>query len=560
MAQQDQPSALPTQQALISAALAAILAAIVILTLLGHNRLTDWDEGIYAQVSREMLTTGWLVPHWNTQLWLEKPPLTFWITALFFKLFGVSEFTARLGSALSAIALVTLLHTWLVLRRDRLTAWLSTLILLTTFGFLHTARVGETDVLLSLGCLLALIGLAELYLSPTNTLPWYLYWLGFSIALLAKGAASTTLLFTLIALLLLDPTLLRRLRTHFFLGLALFLALVLPWHLYLFHLYGQLFIDQYLGLHVIGRVTHQYDGHISHWWYYLRVLLVSAPPFVLLYPFALYDALTQPRLRYLRPFALFAILEITLISFVQTRLPHYIAPTYAPFAALTALWLSIWIQTRGRAILSDRGHALNPSSPENTVILSEARSAQPKDPDAARTSPAPSTLSAQTLRPFHLKLISAAIIIWIIAALLTAPARKSLHSPHLPNGNFTPNNREEVALLKQVFQHPTPEIAAIPGPHLDWRPGTYNPIPTTVFYANRPVQQVELQSLPPNAVIDIYAFNPIPFDQIVTSQPHLIFLDRSLLPTLPTQFAYHSIATSQTGAKALEIGTIALNP
>ena len=150
----------------ISAALAMLLAAIVLLPLLGHNRLTDWDEGIYAGISRAMLSGSWLVPHWNTQPWLEKPPLELWLTALSFKLFGVSEFTARLTSALSGIALIGLIHGWLTLRRNQLTAWLSTLFLLATFGFLHAARVGEMDVLLSLGCTLALIGLAELATPP----------------------------------------------------------------------------------------------------------------------------------------------------------------------------------------------------------------------------------------------------------------------------------------------------------------------------------------------------------------------------------------------------------
>jgi 4-amino-4-deoxy-L-arabinose transferase-like glycosyltransferase len=168
----------PSRQAIRSTALAALLASVVLLTLLGHNRLTDWDEGIYAQVSREMLSrpfdfTTWLVPHWNSQVWIDKPPLTYWITALFFKLFGVSEFTARLGSALSAVTIVALLHAWLLRARDNLTAWLSTIILLSTFGFLHVARVGETDTLLSFGCLLALLGLANLLLpSDARLQPW----------------------------------------------------------------------------------------------------------------------------------------------------------------------------------------------------------------------------------------------------------------------------------------------------------------------------------------------------------------------------------------------------
>jgi 4-amino-4-deoxy-L-arabinose transferase-like glycosyltransferase len=489
----------PPRQALLSTALAALLAAIVLLTLLGHNRLTDWDEGIYAQVSREMLRTGWLIPHWNSFVWIDKPPLTYWITALFFKLFGISELTARLGSAFSGIALVALLHHWLALRRNRLTAWLSTFILLTTFGFLHIARVGETDTLLSFGCLLALIGLAELQREHATHHAWYLYWTGFAIALMSKGAASGTLFFTLLALLAIDPTLRRRTRTPFFLGLLLCLALVLPWHLYMLHHFGQVFVKQYLGLHVLGRVAYQFDGHITPWWYYLRVLLFSAPPWVLLYPTTLYAALRQPRLRPERAFALFALIQIIAFSFVQTRLPHYVAPAYAPLSALVALWMA------------RRLYALN--------IF--------RRPTA-----------------FRLQLAAAAIVLWTLAALLTAHPRSQLHSPRLPNGNVTPNNREEVALLKQAFQYPQPLVATTPGPLLDGRTGTYNPIPTVIFYADRPVQQVQLQPLPPNTLTDIYAFNPIPLTEAVTTQPRLLLLARSLVLQIPAQYAFQPIATS----------------
>ncbi|MGA8938447.1 MAG: glycosyltransferase family 39 protein, partial [Acidobacteriaceae bacterium] len=448
MASTREPEPLTQRQAILSTALAASLAAIVILTLLGHNRLTDWDEGIYAQVSREMLRTGWLVPHWNSLVWIDKPPLTYWITALFFKLFGISEFTARLGSALSAIALVTLLHNWLLRAcaltahsaTARLTAWLSTFILLSTFGFLHVARVGETDTLLSFGCFLALIGLANLLLQPDHAPPhgWYLFWTGFAIALMSKGAASGTLFFTLLALLLLDPTLRRRARTHFFLGFLLFLALTLPWHLFMLHRFGQVFVKQYLGLHVLGRVAYQFDGHLTPWWYYARVLLFSAPPWVLLYPIALYAAFRglrkAPHLRSLSPFAVFALVQIVFFSCVQTRLPHYMAPAYAPLSALVAIWLA------------DRLHAYTQSHP------------------ASR----PTTI--------RLQFATALAAIWIITALLTAHPRSQLHSPRLPNGEVTPNNREETTLLKQVFHHPTPLVANTPGPLLDWRTGTYNPI------------------------------------------------------------------------------------
>ena len=502
-AQPSLPCTLTRRQAIVSTTLATLLAAIVLLTLLGHNRLTDWDEGIYAQVSREMLATGWLIPHWNSFVWIDKPPLTYWITALFFRLFGISEFTARLGSALAGIATVKVLHGWLTLRpvndRPRLTAWLSTLILLTTFGFLHVARVGETDTLLAFGSLVAIIGLAEVH---RDWLPgWYLFWLGFAIALMSKGAASGTLFFTLIAV---APFVLRTLRRDFFLGFALFLALVLPWHLFMLHRFGDIFAHQYLGLHVIGRVAYQFDGHLTPWWFYFRVLLVSAPPFALLYPFAIYSGLRQ---RVLRPFAVFVLVQVIAFSFIQTRLPHYMAPAYAPFAALVALWLVTHL----------------------------------------RLATAPASR--------HLQFGLAAIALWLLAAFLTGPSRKALHSPRLPNGDVTPNNREEVALLKRVFEHPSPGVAATHGPLLDWRPGHYNPIPTVIFYAGRPVQQIQPQPLPPNTPTDIYAFNPVSFAAAIGSRPSLLLVNRSLLPQLPSGYTFHPLATSP----GLAIGTISRN-
>lgn len=156
------PQHVPARPRLASA-LAALLAAAVLLPLLGHRPLTDWDEGIYAEIAREMLATHtFLIPHWNGHLWFEKPPLQMWLTAASLRLFGLNAFAARLPSALAGIATATVLHAWLQRRRNNLTAWLSTMLLLGAFGFQHVARVGETDTLLTLFSLIAVLGLAEL--------------------------------------------------------------------------------------------------------------------------------------------------------------------------------------------------------------------------------------------------------------------------------------------------------------------------------------------------------------------------------------------------------------
>jgi len=474
---------------------------VVLLPLLGHKPLTEWDEGIYAEISREMLSSGWLVPHLNQVAWLEKPPLMLWITAIFFKIFGVSEWWARIGSALSGVAIIGLLHGWLVRTRDALTAWLSTLILLATFGFLHVCRVGEMDVLLSLGCVIALIGLTQV--DERDLRGWILFWIGFAIALMTKGAASFVLPLTALILAALGRWGTDRLGKNCWLGLSLFLLLTLPWHIAMLHRFGGQFVSQYLGLHVLARATEQIEGHTTHWWYYFKVLLVSAPPFVLLFPFAIVDSLRRNRLR---AWAVFALVVIGCFTLVQTRLPHYIAPAYPALAVLTA------------AYVADR---LRPYVVE------------------------------RRLAAFWIKLAAAATVISVAAVLITSAPRKGLHSATLGNGTVLPDNKDAVALLRDVFEHP-PQIA---GPLLVLRTGRMF-VATDAFYSCRSVQQVLLLPAPPGAQADPYAPNPELLSEAVTSEPRLILLDKDLAQQIPRGFLYTPIRSGAT----VELGSIVRAP
>jgi 4-amino-4-deoxy-L-arabinose transferase-like glycosyltransferase len=508
--------------------LATLTAALALLPLLGRKPLTDWDEAIYAEVSREMLRHSWLIPHWNYQLWLEKPPLMLWITAAFFHLFGITEFWARAASALSGIAIIAILHLWLARTRDTLTAWLSTLVLLATFGFLHACHTGEMDVLLALGCTIALIGLAQVDRSieplachpdpelvegegsPHFALPrtanhrsgWVIFWIGFAIAAMTKGAASVTLPLTAIVLAALQRWRLDKLRAPFWIGLAIFGAIVLPWHLAMFHLYGRDFLNEYLGFHVLTRATQQIEGHNTPWWFYLKVLLVSAPPFALLYPAAITNALRRNQFR---AFAIFAFTVLAFFTLVQTRLPQYIVPIYPALTILTVVYLA----DKVRPLLA-------------------------------------------TPRPvaFWLKLATTAAAISIAAVLATTPARKALHSASA-TGVPASDSKDSTALLRALLSHPQP----VDGPLLVWHPGRVMSMPTDVFYARRPVEQVQLIPIAP-AAPDRYTFNPQSTSETITTQPRLILLDRGLVPQIPAAFIYTPIESRG----AMELGTIARAP
>src|SRR5258707_1869315 len=64
------------------------------------------DEPRYAWIARDMAESGdWVTPRLYGKPWFEKPPLLYWVGAIFFKLFGdrPAETAARLPSANSAL-------------------------------------------------------------------------------------------------------------------------------------------------------------------------------------------------------------------------------------------------------------------------------------------------------------------------------------------------------------------------------------------------------------------------------------------------------------------------
>jgi len=93
-------------------ATALLLVAVVTLPFfyrLGAWPLFDPDEGRNAEVAREMVASGrWGVPRFDGQPYLDKPALFFWAVATAFRVGGVGETTARLPSALAAVATVGL--------------------------------------------------------------------------------------------------------------------------------------------------------------------------------------------------------------------------------------------------------------------------------------------------------------------------------------------------------------------------------------------------------------------------------------------------------------------
>ena len=98
--------ALPSSTQLVYALVALVVPAALFLLGLNAFPLRDNNEGLYAEIAREMLASGhYLVPQLNGVPYIEKPPLLYWLASAAMTVFGPTPGAVRLASALPMLAL-----------------------------------------------------------------------------------------------------------------------------------------------------------------------------------------------------------------------------------------------------------------------------------------------------------------------------------------------------------------------------------------------------------------------------------------------------------------------
>jgi len=168
--------------------------------------LMDDVDASQASISRTMLDSGdWVTPRLDGVKYLEKPPLKYWIIAVFFKIFGVHDYIARLPLAITAVLLC-----WLTFR---IGLWELTLtITLAIWSFLRAIDDDE----------------------PRPRLWGLLFWASIGVGLLLKGLIGavfpfgSAFLFLLFTKQLTSGKAWRRLAPWW--GIRVLLVIAAPWH------------------------------------------------------------------------------------------------------------------------------------------------------------------------------------------------------------------------------------------------------------------------------------------------------------------------------------------
>jgi 4-amino-4-deoxy-L-arabinose transferase-like glycosyltransferase len=256
----------------------AALVVLVWLAVLPQRPLFNPDEGRYAEIPREMLSGGdWVIPHLDGLAYVEKPPLQYWATALAYRILGESIFSARLYTALCALAVIGVV--WMLARRlwDEAAAWRAAAVIASLTLFTVMGQLLTLDMSLTLFMTVSLAGF--LMAQREHPVRWMLLaWIAAAAGVLTKGLvavaipAAVLVLYTLITR---DTSAWRRLGVRA--GLPVFLLVTVPWH---WLAAGRLpdfvqffFVHEHLARYLTPSADRQ-----EAWWFFGAVFLAGSLP------------------------------------------------------------------------------------------------------------------------------------------------------------------------------------------------------------------------------------------------------------------------------------------
>jgi 4-amino-4-deoxy-L-arabinose transferase-like glycosyltransferase len=304
------------------------------------------------------LLNDWVTPHENFYPVLDKPMFFYWLVVFSYKLFGVSEWSARLPSALAALGCLLVVYRFVATRWGPWEALWSALILLTCAEFFVLARIVIFDMLLTFFLTLALCAFYETIHAddPWRQRLWCLtIYVALGAATLIKGLIGVVvpgMIFFLYFLLTHRWAALRRM--YLIPGALIFAAIVLPWYLQADARHAG-YLRYFIWDEHFARYTTANFNRAEPWYYFIAVGLVGFFPWTLMLPFAFKEYWKKN----LDDKTLFLMLWVALpflfFSGSSSKMPHYLLPIFPPLSILTAAGLQTLYQrseTTGRFALS----------------------------------------------------------------------------------------------------------------------------------------------------------------------------------------------------------------
>ncbi|MFH1407337.1 MAG: glycosyltransferase family 39 protein, partial [Candidatus Omnitrophota bacterium] len=225
--------------------------------------------------------------------------------------------------------------------------------LLSTMQFLFFSKMATLDVPLVFFLCAALLCFLKGKKGSKN----WLFGVGifFALAALTKGLSALIIPVVIFLSAVLSGEFKALLKPALFVGLAAGIVIILPWHIFEYCKYKELFLDGYLFKHLIRRTTMVLDGHTGNSFYYLNVIMNKGRPWgilgivslvYMLYP-AFKKSTSRPANRQAAIFVLsWALAVLGIFTLTKTKLPWYAIPIYPALSIATATVLEKFLKQR----------------------------------------------------------------------------------------------------------------------------------------------------------------------------------------------------------------------
>lgn len=324
--------------------LLAAAAALLMLAPIRAGDLAGYDDAVYAHIARAIVESGdWINIQSNGFPALEQPPGFVWMQAVLFSSFGLSDFLAKLPSALCGLGTVLLVY-WLARRllQDELGALLAMFVMAATPYFIKYTSHGMTDVPFTF----LFTGVICAWILARERPAWYLVvWACTAYALLVRGVGALVVPAVLAAHMLAY----RRPHSWRYAAPALVLAFLplAAWYAHLYFQYGGFFWQvqsNFLAQKLGGGdmpAWRRFTGAFEYAW----MLLQSDWPWLPFTVAGLVSAIRQPDRR-TRMLLLWSGAVYAGCAVAGSRVLRYLLPAYPAFAVFAAIGLQKWIAER----------------------------------------------------------------------------------------------------------------------------------------------------------------------------------------------------------------------
>lgn len=329
--------------------------ALLYLLPLGWHPLWTPDETRYAEISREMLSSGnWVVPHFMNLHYFEKPILGYWMNNISQLLFGHNNFAARLMPALSVGLTGLIIYRFVNIElKDERKAFYSALVYLSCPLVFGVGTYNTLDSQLTLWMAAAFASFYYAMNAPTRQeMVWRYLLFGIfgGAAFLTKGFVGLAILVIAIVPFMMITRQFKQVVIYGLLAILAAVLVALPWSLAV-----AFKAPDYWNFFFWNENIRRFDAsnaqHLKPIWFYIPTLLAAIFPWTILAPKAVMRSVSDAKHKrfFLYQVCCF-VLPFILLSIAKGKLPTYIMPLMMPLAIMIGCGLTELIQEKHRVI------------------------------------------------------------------------------------------------------------------------------------------------------------------------------------------------------------------